>query len=248
MSIKYMTKYVTKSEPAEYFNITEPDACRKHILARCLGSMELMILLLGYSICRSTIAVEFLPSIPPEVRNKSIKPPYVLQQEEQLSPYWDDAIDKYFDRPTDSEFDSMIYPFYHCNFIIQNKQPANETYFIDKKNQFVRKRQKEIIVRFQHLTIQHSESFFYQQLLLRLPARSEADLKRSYLTYKAHYKAEFPTEYSLALNYVQNSVQSNIQKYTRNYQNLIDNLVTFLHTDLQILIRNQLHNLLHQPN
>ncbi len=85
-------------------------------------------------------------------------------------------------------------------------------------------------------------------MLLRLPARSEADLKRSYLTYKAHYKAEFPTEYSLALNYVQNSVQSNIQKYTRNYQNLIDNLVTSLHTDLQILIRNQLHNLLHQPN
>ena len=94
---KYMTKYVTKSKPAEYFDICEPDAFRKHVLARRLGSMELMILLLRYSICRSSIAVEFLPSIPPEVRNKSIKPPYVLQQEEQLSPYWDDAIDKYFD-------------------------------------------------------------------------------------------------------------------------------------------------------
>jgi hypothetical protein len=46
-----MTKYVTKSEPTEYFDISEADAFRKHILARCLGSMELMILLLGYSIC-----------------------------------------------------------------------------------------------------------------------------------------------------------------------------------------------------
>ncbi|CAB4445212.1 unnamed protein product [Rhizophagus irregularis] len=44
-------------------------------------------LLFGYSICRSTIAIEFLPSISPKVRNKSVKPPYVLQQEEQLSPY-----------------------------------------------------------------------------------------------------------------------------------------------------------------
>jgi len=103
-----MTKYVTKSEPTEYFDLHEADAFRKHILARRLGSMELMILLLGYSICRSSIAVEFLPSIPSEVRNKAIKPPYLLQQEEQLSPYWDDAIDKYFDRPPDNIFNNII--------------------------------------------------------------------------------------------------------------------------------------------
>ncbi|GES97445.1 Pif1-like helicase domain-containing protein [Rhizophagus clarus] len=245
---KYMTKYVTKSEPSEYFDITEPNAFRKHILARHLRSMELMILLLGYSICRSTIAVEFLPSIPPEVRNKSVKPPYVLQQEEQLSPYWDDAIDKYFDRPIDNEFNDMIYPFYHRNYIIQNKQPANGIYYMDKKNRFVKKRQKEILVRFQHLTVEHSESFFYQQLLLRIPAQSEADLKKHYLTYKARFEAEFPEEYSLTLNYVQSSTQSHIQKYTRNYQNLIDNLIISLHTDLQKLIRNQLLSLSHQPN
>ncbi|GBC04726.1 hypothetical protein RclHR1_05830004 [Rhizophagus clarus] len=213
---KYMTKYVTKSEPSEYFDITEPNAFRKHILAR--------------------------------LRNKSVKPPYVLQQEEQLSPYWDDAIDKYFDRPIDNEFNDMIYPFYHRNYIIQNKQPANGIYYMDKKNRFVKKRQKEILVRFQHLTVEHSESFFYQQLLLRIPAQSEADLKKHYLTYKARFEAEFPEEYSLTLNYVQSSTQSHIQKYTRNYQNLIDNLIISLHTDLQKLIRNQLLSLSHQPN
>jgi hypothetical protein len=45
-----MTKYVAKSEPAEYFDIIDSDAFQKHILARHLGSMELMILLLRYSI------------------------------------------------------------------------------------------------------------------------------------------------------------------------------------------------------
>ncbi|GBC21999.2 DNA helicase PIF1, ATP-dependent [Rhizophagus irregularis DAOM 181602=DAOM 197198] len=137
---KYMTKYVTKSEPTEYFDIREPDAFRKHVLARRLGSMELMILLLGYSICRSSIAVEFLPSIPSEIRNKSVKPPYLLQQEEQLSPYWDDAIDKYFDRPTKDIFDNMIYPIYHRKYVIQKNQPTGGIYYIDKKNRFVRTR------------------------------------------------------------------------------------------------------------
>ena len=245
---KYMTKYVTKSEPTEYFDISEADAFRKHILARRLGSMELMILLLGYSICRSSIAVEFLPSIPSEVRNKAVKPPYLLQQEEQLSPYWDDAIDKYFDRPSENIFNNITYPLYHRKYVIQNNRPANGIFYIDKKNRFVRKRQKEILVRFQHLTIQQSESFFYQQLLLRLPAQSEADLKDSYSTYKASFEAKYPDEYLLTLNHVQNSMQSNIQKYTQNYQNLINNLISSLHTDLQHIIGNQLFNLLHQPN
>src|SRR2546430_15086286 len=180
--------------------------------------MELMILLLGYLIYRSSIAVEFLPSIPSKVRNKAVKPPYLLQQEEQLSPYWDDAIDKYFDRPTEDIFNNIIYPLYHRNYVIQKNQPANGIYYIDKKNRFVKKRQKEILVRFQHLTIQQSESFFYQQLLLKLPARSEADLKNSYLTYKDHFEAKYPAEYSLTLNHVQDLMQSNIQKYTRSYQ------------------------------
>ena len=245
---KYMTKYVTKSEPTEYFDLREADAFRKHILARRLGSMELMILLLGYSICRSSIAVEFLPSIPSEVRNKSIKPPYLLQQEEQLSPYWDDAIDKYFDRPTEDIFNNMIYPIYHRKYVIQTNQPTSGIYYIDKKNRFVRKRQKEILVRFQHLTIQQAESFFYQQLLLKLPARSEADLKNLYPTYKAAFEAKYPAEYSLTLNNIQSSIQTNTHKYTENFQNLINNLISSLHTDLQYIVKNQLFSLLSQPN
>ena len=103
-------------------------------------------------------------------------------------------------------------------------------------------------MRFQHLTIQQSESFFYQQLLLRLPAQSETDLKNSYSTYKASFEAKYPAEYSLTLNHVQNSMQSNIQKYTQNYQNLINNLISSLHTNLQHIIGIQLLNLLRQPN
>ncbi|PKK68797.1 hypothetical protein RhiirC2_781793 [Rhizophagus irregularis] len=78
--------------------------------------------------------------------------------------------------------------------------------------------------------------------------RNSSELKNSYPTYKAYFEVKYPTEYSLTLNYVQNSMQTNIQKYTKNYQNLIDKLITLLHTNLQHIIRNQLFNLLKQPN
>jgi hypothetical protein len=73
-----MIKYITKSELSEYFDIYKADAFKKHILARYFRLMELIILLLRYLIYRLSIAIEFLPSIPSKIRNKSFKPPYLL--------------------------------------------------------------------------------------------------------------------------------------------------------------------------
>ena len=45
-----MTKYVTKSEPVEYFDIVKPNAFRKHILARHLrASTPEMCVRLSYT-------------------------------------------------------------------------------------------------------------------------------------------------------------------------------------------------------
>ncbi|CAH1766489.1 8786_t:CDS:2 [Entrophospora sp. SA101] len=51
---RYLNKYVTKSEPSHIFNIREGDKYREHVQARRLGSMELMFLLLGKTICDSS--------------------------------------------------------------------------------------------------------------------------------------------------------------------------------------------------
>ena len=40
--------------------------------------MELMILLLGKTICRSSIAVNYLPSLPSSERIRSIKPIHII--------------------------------------------------------------------------------------------------------------------------------------------------------------------------
>ncbi len=71
---KYVCKYVTKPEPSELFNIHEADAYRKHIHARRLGAIELMLLLLEKKVCRCSIAVDFLPSLPSGYRTRAIKP------------------------------------------------------------------------------------------------------------------------------------------------------------------------------
>lgn len=65
---KYITKYITKPEPSELFDIDETDNYRKHIMARCLGAMELMILLLQYPLTRCSISVHYLPSAPSDLR------------------------------------------------------------------------------------------------------------------------------------------------------------------------------------
>ena len=62
---KYMVKYIAKTEPSHIFNIYEKDKLREHIIARRLGSMKLMFLLLGHQICNSLITVKFLTTEPP---------------------------------------------------------------------------------------------------------------------------------------------------------------------------------------
>ena len=57
----YITKYITKLEPIEAFDLEEHDAYKQHIIARRISSMKIMILLLGYKFCYSSIAVEYLP-------------------------------------------------------------------------------------------------------------------------------------------------------------------------------------------
>lgn len=109
-----MTKYVTKPEPTELFAVDDNDDYRKHIQARRLGSIELMILLLQYPLTRSSISVQYLPSAPSHLHSRAVKPIHVQLMEienndDEEKPYWDDAIDKYFDRPLTGTFISLTY-------------------------------------------------------------------------------------------------------------------------------------------
>ncbi|GES98086.1 DNA helicase Pif1, ATP-dependent [Rhizophagus clarus] len=180
---KYMCKYVTKPEPSDLFDIQETDAYRRHIHARRLGTMELMLLLMGKKVSRCTIAVDFLPTSPPGFRLKAVKPAWMIIEQEDTDPYYENAIEKYFERPDGYEFDILTYPEYFRKYKIASQLNRNQLHWNDKKNRIIIKRKKEILVRFQYLTIKNAEPFFYQQLLFNKSSRSENELKGNHSTY-----------------------------------------------------------------
>ena len=244
---KYMCKYVTKPEPSELFNIQEADAFRRHIHARRLGTMELMLLLMGKKASRCSIAVDFLPTTPPEFRSKAVKPIWMLVESDDIDPYYENAIEKYFERPDEHEFDNITYPKYFQKYKIISSIPQNQTYWRDKKNRIIIKRKKEILVRFQYLTIKNAESFFYQQLLFNKSARSENELKGNHSTYRSAFQYFYPSEYTIATQDVINGTNLSHSLYSRNYKNLIDNLLTSMQQNIKDIIGKQLCNLIPKP-
>ncbi|CAG8572848.1 2080_t:CDS:2 [Diversispora eburnea] len=86
------------------------------------------MLILGKPVSRSLIAVIFLPSTSPSNRRRSIHP------------YYDNAIEKYFNQPCELIFQYITYPIYHRKFKSTSTIPISD-----------------------------AEDYFYQQLLLQIP-------------------------------------------------------------------------------
>ncbi len=238
----YITKYITKSEPIGAFDLEEHDVYRKHIMARRIASLEIMILLLGYKLCRSSIAVDYLPSSPSFLRQKSIKPIHlILILEDEENPYWNDAIEKYLKRPQADTFHNITYPKYHQQYQIYHKLPnTNRQYWIDLNGKYVIKRQKDILVRFHHTSIESGEEFFYQQLLLRFPFHNEDELLNGFATYKDHFQSKFSQEYQELISNIKKQSIVQFNTIVENYSQLIQQITSNIDKNLQTIINKQL--------
>ena len=117
----YIIKYITKSEPIEAFDLEEHDIYCKHIAQR-IASLEIIILLLGYKLCWTSIAVNYLLLSSPFSRQKLIKPIHLILEDEE-NPFWDNAIEKYLKRPQFHIFHNITYPKYHQQYQIYHKLP-----------------------------------------------------------------------------------------------------------------------------
>ena len=133
---------------------------------------------------------------------------------------------------------------YHRKYHHISKLLNNNNYWIDTKGRYIVTRKKEILVRFQYLIAQNGESFFYQQLLLKLPIRNEKEIISNYPNYRTCFYAEFPDEFSNAISHLQQSSQVRLIRFTESYQQHINNLIFSLRDDLQNIIENQLKRLM----
>lgn len=180
-----------------------------------------MFLLLGETICNSSVQVKYLPTEPPTTRVRAIRPVSTISEDDE-DPYWKDAIEKYFARPHNEQFDSITYPDYFRNYTLSTKRPSRNEVYQDDFNYYIVKRTSPLVIRYKHLKIQNGESFFYQQLLLSTPCRSESELLGDYTTYREKYLSLHPN----FQNSLQNSTDMIINESRHSLQNQFNTIIT----------------------
>src|SRR6266542_1513890 len=108
---------------------------------------------------------------------------------------------------------------YVCKYV--TKPEPSELFNIHEADAY----KKQILVRFQYLTIKNAELFFYQQLLLKKLSRSEQDLIDNHSTYREAFQSFYPYEYSIITQDIIQSTKLKKSLYLDNYKNLINNIL-----------------------
>jgi len=246
----YMVKYINKPEPSHVFNIYDGDRFQQHVTARRLGTMEVMFLTLGETICNSLASVMYLTTEPPESRPKAIKPVHLLEQD-NIHPFWDDSIAKYFARPHTSTFEPLTYQQYFCQYAVGKKPTSHNTpFWIDDLGNYITTRKDHILTRVRHMKITDGDPYFYQLLLQKHAWRSESEISGNYPSYRDHYLAIHPDETEAMTNEIANYLEQHSSEHHAHFQDLLDNLIINLHsvpTSISDIIRMQMNILYHTP-
>jgi hypothetical protein len=127
----YISKYVTKAEPKSLVNLQSSNHTTSHLLARRMGSMECMVLLLSFRIFNMTSGTIYLPTALPTMRTSTVKPAYLLEQDPD-NPYYADALDKYFARPDAEGPQSCTYFEYFSKYVICKRKMGNRQGWQDR--------------------------------------------------------------------------------------------------------------------
>jgi hypothetical protein len=121
---KYISKYVTKSEPNSLVNVHSQDHVTSYILARRMGSMEVMVMALGHPIFQMSSGSMYLPTTLPGMRNSTVRPPWEVEADPE-NPYYHDAIEKYFAQPQVNNIIESTYFLYYTNYQVSKKRIRN---------------------------------------------------------------------------------------------------------------------------
>jgi hypothetical protein len=140
----YISKYVTKAEPKSIVNVNSSNHTTSHLLARRMGSMECMVLLLGFCIFHMTSGSMYLPTAMPTMRNSTVKPVHLLEEDPQ-NPYFADALEKYFARPSAEGLDHCTYFKYFSNYAVYSAKQGRRRGWKDRNGYFVYPRTKVCI-------------------------------------------------------------------------------------------------------
>jgi hypothetical protein len=175
--------------------------------------------------------------------------PLSLIDPDDEDPYWKDRIEKYFARPNNEVFDNMTYREYYEKYNIYKtfNRSSRMDIYIDNLGNYIVKRNTPILTRIRHLFVEHGEPYFYQQLLLSMPCRSENELTGNYNSYRDHFLAKFPERFSEVIEQDHRSQHLQTMHMLNQFNSLIEELFHSLQTILtentQNIIRMQIDSI-----
>ena len=117
-----ISKYVTKPEKKSQISVSDADRVMSHITGRRIGSMEVMVLLMGFLIFNKSSAVEYLPTDMAGCRSSTVKPAWYLEDNPDNNPFYQDRFEEYYARPFVNEISACTYFQYFQRFTITSKK------------------------------------------------------------------------------------------------------------------------------
>jgi PIF1-like helicase len=234
--VAYIIKYLTKVEPYSLLNIpnggTRTDA---HILARRMGSMEQIVMALGYDMVRCTTSSIFLPTALPSMRNSTVRPPYQITQDPD-NPYYPDALEKYFARPDAYEDLTYFKYFQVCEISkkrIMNRDGPRPGY----------ERNKTKLIRTPYRRLCDGESFFLHHLLSHRPWRSDDEILGGCGTYRERLFMLQPILFqNLLVGHDERELSGRLA-IGNEYLEMVQRIAEALPIDLRELVQRQLAQL-----
>jgi DNA replication protein DnaC len=254
---KYVSKYVTKPEPQSVVSVAEAgeNRIRKHIQSRRIGSMELMCLLNSKPIIKLSSNVEFLTNALPEMRTLTIRRVYEIERNPD-DPYYPDSLVKYFNRPIGPSFESLKYPEYFQQFVIQTQRRSTQKLNVeigareewrDQRGYYVYRRQRRQLTRSPFRRLADGEAFFYALLLEKNSWRSEKEIHGRYQSYREHFIQLYPEEYEIVITQQRLAQHTHELQYVALYEELVNTIIEHGEKKLQKIISNQLTTLRRLP-
>ena len=175
---RYLVKYVSKVEPTFGLEVEYDSEVSRYLQSRLVGAPEAIAMQLSLTMVASSDQVKFIDTNLPNDRTRPLK---TLSEIEHQAPESNDIFvdgprEMYEKRPELPEFESMLYPTYICRYNLVRKKPRRKEPPTDADGRYVVKRLKPLIPGYRFLTVNDQDTFYYQQLLLKVPFRSENDL------------------------------------------------------------------------
>jgi hypothetical protein len=240
----YITKYVAKGEPISTLNVGDTTAVQRHVLARRIGAMEIMVLVSGLEIFRSTRGSYFVPTTLPDMRIYSVRPPAYIEQNPD-DPYYPDALEKYFARPRLYEQLTYFEYFKHCQICkkrIQNKDGPREG-VQDMLGYWVYKRKKPVLLQSSYRRLSDGEVFFFVQLLDRYRWRSDKEILGAASTYRDRLFSLDPALYHQILQGQDLREQASRIAIGREYLEMVQRVAESVPVNVQEMVSQQLQQL-----